>query len=227
MLTSRHPRWAALALAAGLLAAGCGSGSSSSSSSSSASPASAAAAGSSSTSAASAPASSSQGSAPAGALSADARSKTTGDIPDNQVFLTYAGGRSGFSMRYPEGWTQSGSARNLTFKDKNNVVHVVVATGAPPTPASVAGQLRALARARPSLRFSAPQTLALGSGPAIKSTYTTRSAPNPVTGKSVTLIVDRYELASRGRTAVVDLGTPQGVDNVDAYKLMIRSFRWR
>jgi hypothetical protein len=25
---------------------------------------------------------------------------------------------------------------------------------------------------------------------------------------------------------VVDLGTPEGVDNVDAYRLMIESFRW-
>ena len=58
-------------------------------------------------------------------------------------------------------------------------------------------------------------------------TYTTTSAPNPVTGKRVTLIVDRYELAKGGKHAVVDLGTPTGVDNVDAYRLMIQSFRWR
>ena len=31
----------------------------------------------------------------------------------------------------------------------------------------------------------------------------------------------------RASVAVVDLGTPQGVDNVDAYRLMIESFRWR
>ena len=48
-----------------------------------------------------------------------------------------------------------------------------------------------------------------------------------MTGKKVTLVVDRYELGSRGRIAVVDLGTPAGVDNVDAYRMMIRSFRWR
>ena len=43
----------------------------------------------------------------------------------------------------------------------------------------------------------------------------------------MTLAVDRYYLWSSGRTAVVDLGTPVGVDNVDAYRLMIDSFRWR
>ena len=49
----------------------------------------------------------------------------------------------------------------------------------------------------------------------------------PVTGKRVTLVVDRYYLCARRQEAVVDLGTPQGVDNVDAYRLMIESFRWR
>ena len=48
-----------------------------------------------------------------------------------------------------------------------------------------------------------------------------------MTGKRVTLMVDRYELARNGRLAVVDLGTPIGVDNVDAYRMMIQSFAWR
>jgi hypothetical protein len=39
--------------------------------------------------------------------------------------------------------------------------------------------------------------------------------------------VDRYALAHAGRVAIVDLGTPVGVDNVDAYKRMIESFKWR
>ena len=62
--------------------------------------------------------------------------------------------------------------------------------------------------------------------PAFKVVYSTESAPNPVTGKRVKLIVDRYYLWKAGRRAVVDLGTPEGVDNVDAYRLMIESYRW-
>jgi hypothetical protein len=38
--------------------------------------------------------------------------------------------------------------------------------------------------------------------------------------------VDRYELGKGGKVAVVDLGTAKGVDNVDAYRMMIESFRW-
>jgi hypothetical protein len=40
------------------------------------------------------------------------------------------------------------------------------------------------------------------------------------------LLVDRYQLAANGKTATVDLGTPKGVDNVDAYRLMIESYKW-
>lgn len=162
-----------------------------------------------------------------GALSAEAKSTATGDIPDNQVFLTFRSSTPGYSIKYPEGWTQSGSGGDLTFRDKNNLVHVVVGNGGSPTPASVGAQLQALKRANPTLVFQPPTTIQVGPSPAVKATYTTRSAPNPVTGKRVTLLVDRYELAKNGRRAIVDLGTPKGVDNVDAYRMMIESFRWR
>ena len=57
------------------------------------------------------------------------RSAATGDIPDNQVFLVFHNNDGGYSIKYPEGWTQSGSAGDVTFKDKNNLVHVLIARG--------------------------------------------------------------------------------------------------
>jgi hypothetical protein len=78
-----------------------------------------------------------------------------------------------------------------------------------------------------SARVQNATAVVLGSQHAVKVTYTTRSGADPVTGKRFTLVVDRYYLARGGRLAIVDLGTPQGVDNVDAYRLMIESFRWR
>jgi hypothetical protein len=170
------------------------------------------------------------GSANAGspaALSAEAKSKATGDIPDNQVFLVFKNGRAGYSIKYPEGWTQEGAGGNVTFKDKNNLVHIVITHGPVPSTTSASAQLNALKRSTPRLAFTAPHPVQLGSTKAIKVRYTTQSAPNPVTGKRVTLIVDRYELGASGRVAVVDLGTQVGVDNVDAYRMMIQSFHWR
>ena len=138
----------------------------------------------------------------------EAQSAATGDIPDNQVFLTFRNGAAGYSMKYPEGWAQQGSDGRVTFRDKNNIVRVVVSRGA-----------------KPSVRGA--QRVVISGAPALKAVYRTRSALNAVTGKRVTLVVDRYYLWRNGRRAVVDLGTPVGVDNVDAYRLMIESFRWR
>ncbi len=161
-----------------------------------------------------------------GALAADARSAATGDIPDTQNFLTLNASHLRVSLLYPEGWTVQEAASGVSIKDKNNLVRIGLSHGSTPTTASVQAQLTTLKRSTPALTAGPPQTVSLKSGPAVKATYTTQSAPNPVTGKQVTLTVDRYELAHGGRVAIVDLGTPVGVDNVDAYKRMIESFKW-
>jgi hypothetical protein len=209
----RFPIVMAAALVA-LLIAGCGSSSSTTSSSSSG--------------ATNTHKSSAGTAAPAaGALSADATSAATGDIPDNQAFLTYRNPVEHYSMSYPEGWALKGSGRDVSFTDKNNLVHIIISTAPAPTTAAVAADLTRLKHSNPTLTFTSPATIALKSGSAVKATYTTRSAPNPVTGKSVLLIVDRYELSRAAKRATVDLGTPKGVDNVDAYRRMINSFKWQ
>lgn len=161
-----------------------------------------------------------------GALSAEAASAATGDIPDTQVFLTYKNTSAVYSISYPEGWTRNGSGSDLTFSDKNNLIHVVINTAGAASPATVAAEMKRLKQSEPTLTFTTPAPIQLKSGPAVKATYTTLSAPNPVTGKRVLLIVDRYELSRGGKRATVDLGTPKGVDNVDAYRLIANSFRW-
>src|SRR3954469_25475860 len=138
----------------------------------------------------------------AAALSAEAKSAATGDIPDNQNFLTFKG--AGFSMSYPEGWAQTGSGGHVSFRDKNNVVHVVVAGGSQPAPASVAAELAKQKTRTPSLKAGTPEATTLPAGRTVKVTYTTVSAPNPVTGKRVKLTVDRYVVANGGRVATID-----------------------
>lgn len=160
-----------------------------------------------------------------GALSAEARSAATGDIPDTQVFLTFHD--AAYSINYPEGWTQRGSGADVTFSDRNNVMHLVLRPGGAPSVAGASAELTRLRASVPTLSFRAPKAVRLTAGTAIKATYTTRSAPSPVTGKSVTLSVDRYELARGGKRMTVDLATVAGVDNVDAYRKMINSFTWR
>jgi hypothetical protein len=169
----------------------------------------------------------STGSAPPGALTAEAQQAAAGDIPDNQVFLILTNTDRGYSIKYPEGWAQRGSANSVTFRDKNNLVRVSVRPGGSVTLAAAQAEMRLLEQQTPSLRLRRASDVTVGSRHAVKVVYSTRSAPNPVTGKSVTLVVDRYYVPGGGKHAVVDLGTPEGVDNVDAYRLMIESFRWR
>jgi hypothetical protein len=159
-----------------------------------------------------------------GALQAEANSAAVGDIPDNQVFLVFRNAHAGYSIKYPEGWAQRGSGAGVVFRDKNNIVRIAVGSGAPPTAVTIRRELRSLSGVRVE---SAPQPISLPGGRAFRVVYSTESAPNAVTGKRVTLAVDRYYLWRGNRRAVVDLGTPQGVDNVDAYRLMAESFRWR
>jgi hypothetical protein len=166
------------------------------------------------------------GGAGGAALAADATSARTGDIPDNQNFLTFQGTSPRFSIVYPEGWAVQRVTSGVTFRDKNNLVRIAVSPGSEPTAAQMQAQLAALKRTDPSLVAGTPAPIALHSGPAMKVTYTTESAPSPVTGRRVTLLVDRYALSHSGRVATVDLGTPRGVDNVDAYRKMIASFTW-
>lgn len=159
-----------------------------------------------------------------GALQAEANAAAAGDIPDNQVFLRFENARAGYSLKYPEGWAQQGSNGRVVFRDKNNIVRIAVARGQPLTIASITRESQHLAGAH---IVSPPVAVSLPSGHAFKVVYKTESAANAVTGKRVTLVVDRYYLTRAGRQAVVDLGTPVGVDNVDAYRLMIESFRWK
>jgi hypothetical protein len=139
------------------------------------------------------------------------------------VFLLFRNDAAGYSMKYPEGWAQQGAGRSVTFRDKNNIVRVLIRPGAA-SAAAASNELRTL---KGATVIQQPQTMTVAGAPAIKAVYTTVSAANPVTGKRVTLTVDRYYLGHAGKEAVVDLGTPVGVDNVDAYRLMIESLRWR
>lgn len=219
-MSIRHANLSGALVLAALLLSGCGGGGASSTGAGlTARPATRAAPSSSSTSA-------SAGTGGAGALSAEVRATATGDIPDNQQFLTYRDHAAGYQLVYPEGWTQKAGARTVTFQDKNNLIRVVVMHGTAPSPASVTAQLAREKARVPSLAHGSASTISVAGSPVVKISYSTISAPNPVTGKRIRLLVDRYVYARAGKVAVLDLATPKGVDNVDAYRRISMSWRW-
>lgn len=132
-----------------------------------------------------------------GQAPSEAESAATGDIPDNQTFLVFKNPSAGYTIRYPEGWARKGQGNDVTFKEKANVIHIVVKPGT------------------------------AKNKPGDKTTLTRQSAPDPVTGKRLPLTVDVYEFEKGGKVAVLELSTPEGVDNVDAYRLISESFAWR
>ncbi len=157
----------------------------------------------------------------------EAQSAATGDIPDNQAFLTFVNKQAGYSISYPEGWARRGSTNDIIFQNRANVIHVVTAEGSPPTLASAAGALAVLRRVDPTVSASAPRPARSNGEAVLRLTYTRLSTADPVTGKRLPVTVDRYEYARGGKVAIVDLATAKGVDNVDAYRMISRSFRWR
>ncbi|MFN8164055.1 MAG: hypothetical protein U0R26_09575 [Solirubrobacterales bacterium] len=212
-MSAKLPRSLGAVSLVGLLLAGCGGGSGESTATKG-------------TSEMTSPTSGKQPAAKAGVPS-EAVSAATGDIPDNQAFLTYSDRGSGYSIRYPEGWARKGSGSDVTIQDRANVIHVVVVGGNPPTPADATAGVEKLKRSDPSVQGSAAQVMTIGGAPVVKITYTRLSAPDPVTGKRLPLTIDRYEYSHGGKVAIVDLGTPKGVDNVDAYRMISESFQWR
>src|SRR5204863_2741009 len=109
-------------------------------------------------------------------VGAEAKSTATGDIPDNQVFLVFRNRAAGYSMKYPEGWTQAGTGKDVTFKDKNNVVQIAVRSAAAPTPQDALSELAALKRSDRSLVITRPpRQVTIKGTTMIKSGYSKQS----------------------------------------------------
>jgi hypothetical protein len=166
------------------------------------------------------------GSSTAPSAANEAASTSAGDIPDNQQFLTFRNPAAGYSISYPEGWAQSGNGSHVVFVDKGNTITIRTSKGPQPTTGSVAVQLKQEARSDPCLAAGRPQPMTVGPNRAVKVTFSTKGSQSPVTGQRPMIVVDRYVYSKNGRVAVVDLATPVGVDNVDAYRMISQSFRW-
>ena len=151
-----------------------------------------------------------------------------GDIPDTQVFVSYTS-PLGFSLKVPEGWARTERPDGARFADKYNALDVTVAPAVQaPTIASVkGGEAANLVKGGRAVKIESVSQMTLHAGSAFLIVYTSNSEPNPVTNKQLRLRGDRYLIYRSGRLATVDLSAPLGADNVDQWKLISNSFRWR
>lgn len=148
-----------------------------------------------------------------------------GDIPDNQVFVPYQFPDGSFTISVPEGWSRSVDGATVTFTDKLNSIRLETAPAdAAPTVASAkASELPTIERL-PGYTAGTVEMVDRKAGPAVRITYQATSTPDPVTSKTITLDVERYEFFTNGTEVTATLSGPKGADNVDPWRIVTDSF---
>jgi hypothetical protein len=151
-----------------------------------------------------------------------------GDIPDNQVFVAYSPAAGGYSLRYPQGWSQRRAGTAVTFSQNFNSIALTTSKSpAPPTTSSVRSDDVVKLQAVRGFKLVKIDSVTRTSGVAIRIVYDATSATDPVTGKTVTLEVERYLFWHKGTVVSLTLSSPKGSDNVDPWKTVTDSLVWK
>jgi hypothetical protein len=151
-----------------------------------------------------------------------------GDIPDNQVFVTFTPAAGGYSLSYPQGWAKREAAGATTFSQNFNSMEVATTTtSTAPTIASARALVSAKLASLAGFKLVKVDSVTRTSGPTVRIVYDATSAVDPVTSKTVTLEVERYLFWHSGTLVTVTLSSPKGSDNVDAWKTITDSLAWK
>lgn len=148
-----------------------------------------------------------------------------GDIPDNAVFLTYRSAAWQFRVQYVEGWQVATRPDGVDISDKDSSEMVAVAPLPKDLPSWIASTDLPALKSQPGFSLVKQNRVKVGSTTLNHLVYHALSAADPVTGKQVPSTVDRFYVPGPA-LAVISLATPDGVDNVDAFRQIIGSFRW-
>jgi hypothetical protein len=155
-------------------------------------------------------------------------SNPPGDIPDNQVFVTYNSVPGGYKLEVPEGWARQTEGKNVKFTDKFNGVQVIVTNEPNPITAATvkAKQAIELQKTGRALQVVSVKDVQLPSGKAVLIDYTSNSEPDAVTEKQIRLENSNYLFFKNGKLVTLRLWAPKGADNVDQWQRISRSFQW-
>ena len=150
-----------------------------------------------------------------------------GDIPDDQVFITYRS-PEGFSLQVPEGWSRSNGPGGVTFADKYGriVISATKVTKAPTEAGVKQQEIPDLLASGHALKIKKVRRLKLPAGNAVVVDYLSNSEVNSVTDRKIRLENRRIYYFQSGTEVVLTLSAPAGADNVDQWKMMAESFRW-
>jgi hypothetical protein len=152
-----------------------------------------------------------------------------GDIPDNQAFVPFTPPGGVFTVSVPEGWARTTDGAATIFTDKANTVRIeAYALAAAPSTESVSvDELPIIASSTPGYRSGTVTAVPRKAGQVMLITYQGTAPPNPVTGKTGTDAIERYEFWRDGREVVLTLSGPPGADNVDPWRTITDSLQWR
>jgi hypothetical protein len=151
-----------------------------------------------------------------------------GDIPDNQTYVAFTPPTGLFTVSVPEGWARSTDGAATTFTDKLNTLRIETRAlaEAPNTESVSADELPAIASSTPGYRPGTITAVERKAGPAMLITYQGGAPPNPVTGKTGTDAIERYEFWRNGHEVILTLSGPVGADNVDPWRTITDSLQW-
>jgi hypothetical protein len=156
-------------------------------------------------------------------------SNPPGDIPDNQAFVSFSPPAGGFTVKVPEGWARSTTGAATSFSDKLNRIQVQATTTATPlTAQTIDSQLvPKLQQQVPRFAMGKVSEVTRAAGRAILVTYQGDSSQDPVTGKVIRDAFELYLFHQGGRELALTLSGPTNADNVDPWKIVSDSVRWR
>jgi hypothetical protein len=152
-----------------------------------------------------------------------------GDIPDDQVFVDYTDSSGRVTIKVPEGWAQADAANGVSFTDKLNTIQLeVLDVSQQPTEATVkSDDLPKLQSSVSNYSGGEVSGVDRAGTTAILATYEADGPTDEVTGKTVTDAFERYVYFNDGVEAVLTLSGPTGADNVDPWRLVSDSLRWK
>ena len=141
--------------------------------------------------------------------------------------MSFASSSAGYKLDVPEGWARQQTGSAVTFTDKFNTITVeVTAAATAPSVATARSTMASLASSLPCFKSGTITQVTRNAGPVVLLTYEQSSPPNQVTGKTITLDVERYEYWHAGKQATVTLSSSHGSDNVDPWRRVTDSFTW-
>ncbi len=150
-----------------------------------------------------------------------------GDIPDSQVFVKYAS--SAYELDTPEGWARTVNGASVTFIYRFDGLSVTLtdAAGMPTIESIRKNQAEALMKTGRAVHIKRIDAVTLSKSPVIRMVYESNSKPDPVVNKQVRLENTAYFYYRNGKLAELTLWAPLGADNVDQWRRISRSFKWR